>query len=253
MSSASESRTSIPLDPQAIARRLSVLPERTMRAARLAGWLEAAPPEEAAWLLDVFCTVGRAGGPPYFVALLAAVDAVLADRVTEATRRSIHAAASANGLEACKELLFIPPTTVDAPPAAPRSLVPGTRPLTLGERKSLARSWRRDVLERLINDPSPDVVALLLANPHVTEDDVLRIATARRSTADVLRLLLRSPRWSASPRIRVSLVRNPRLPLPFALSLVGLLDATEARELAGDHLLPPALRAALARRIRPSA
>jgi hypothetical protein len=253
VSSASETDSPDALDPQAIARRLAVLPERAMRAARLASWLEAAPPDEAAWVLDVFSTVGRAGGPPYFVALLAAVDAMLAERVSEPTRRAIHAAATANGLEACKELLFMPVATGDVATSAPRPLVPGTRPLTLGERKALARSWRRDVIERLLTDPAPDVVALLLANPHVTEDDVLRIATARRSTADVLRLLLGSPRWSTSGRIRVALVRNPRLPLPFALGLVGLLDATEARDLAGDHRLPLPLRAALQRRIRPTA
>lgn len=222
-----------------------------MRAARLAGWIERSDPGDAAWLLDVFATAGRSGGPPYFIGLLAAVDMMGAERISYDARTAIHAAAVARGLLACKELLFVAEATDDARAAAPRPLVPGTRPLTLGERKSLARSWRRDVLQRLLTDPHADVVALLLANPHLTEDDVLRIATARRSSAAVLGLLHRSPRWSLSPRVRVALVRNPRLPLPLALQLVGLLDAVELRSLARDVRLPPALRAALERRVRP--
>ncbi len=241
----------VPLDPHAVATRLSRLPDRAMRAARLATMIEGADPADAAWLLDVLATAGRSGGPPFFVGLLAAVDLLGTDKLGYETRAQIYAAASARGLAACMELLFVVDTPEDARAAAPRALVPGTRPLTLGERKALARSWRRDVLQRLITDPHADVVALLLANPHVTEDDVLRIATARRSSAAVLGLLLRSPRWSASPRVRVALVRNPKLPLPFALQLVGLLDAAQTAELAHDARLPLQLRAALERRVRP--
>jgi hypothetical protein len=107
------------------------------------------------------------------------------------------------------------------------------------------------VLQRLLTDPHADVVALLLANPHLTEDDVLRIATARRSSAAVLGLLHRSPRWSVNPRVRMALVRNPKFPLPLALQQVGLLNAAELRELAHDVRLPPPLRTAMQRRVRP--
>ena len=239
------------LDPREVATRLSSLPDRAMRAARLAAWLEQSEAGDAAWLLDVLATAGRSGGPPFFVGLLAAVDMLGADRLGYTTRVAIHAAASARGLDACKELLFVVDAPVDERAAAPRALTPGTRPLTLGERKSLARSWRRDVLQRLLVDPHPDVVALLLANPHLTEDDALRVATARRSSAAVLGLLLRSPRWSASPRVRLALVRNPRLPLSLALQLVGLLNAVELLELSRDARLPLPLRVAMERRVRP--
>ena len=135
--------------------------------------------------------------------------------------------------------------------AAPRPLVPGSRPLTLGERKALARSWHRDTLQRLLVDPHADVVALLIANPHVTEDDVLRIATARRSTAAALALVLASPRWSTRARVRRALVGNPRLPLPIALRLVGLLSEPELRDVGLDPNLRVELRAAIDRRLRP--
>ena len=238
-------------DPLDVALRLAALPDRAMRAARLGELLEHRDPKDGAWLLDALASVGRAGGPPYSIGLLAAVDLVGSDRLGYDLRRAIYDAADACGLAACKDLLFEVECGSDRGAAAPRALQPGTRPLTLGERKSLARSWRRDVLMRLIADPHVDVVERLLENPHLTEDDVLRIATARRSSAAVLALLLRSPKWSRSPRIRRALVRNPRLPLQIALRLVGLLDSVELRDIAKDAHLAPQLREALDRRLRP--
>jgi hypothetical protein len=249
--SGSEGGTAVPeLQPFDVATRLAVLPDRAMRAARLAELLRAATPDAAAWLLDALATAGRTG-PPYTVALLAAVDLVGSDRLADEERAAIELAAESLGLLACRDLL-LPESAEDAyAAAAPRALVPGTRPLTLGERKALARSWHRDTLQRLLVDPHVEVVTLLLANPHVTEEDVLRIATARRSSAAVLARLLESPRWSTRVRVRRALVGNPRLPLPIALRLVGLLSAPELRDVALDPNLRAPLRAAIDRRLRP--
>lgn len=239
------------LDARRVARTLAVLPERDMRAARLAEIVAAARPPDAAWLLDALATVGRGGGPPFDVSLLAAVDLLDGDRLPYDQRRAIFEAAQAQGLAACKDLLLSQAQVQDEQAAAPRALVPGTRPLTLGERKSLARSWDRTVLERLLADPHADVVRLLLKNPHVTEDDILRIATARHSSALVLTLVLRSRRWGTAPRIRRALVRNPRLPLATALRLLGLLGRRDLEQMSRDPHLAPRLAAALERRLRP--
>ncbi len=224
-----------------------------MRAAKLGEIIETLPPDAAAWLLDMLATAGRAGGPPFDVSLLAAVDLTSSDTLTYETRRKIYAVANQQRLEACKELLFTEhddegPTGA----SAPRPLVPGTRPLTLGERKSLARSNDRTVLERLVVDPHTDVVAMLLGNPHVTEGDILRIATSRRSSPAVLALVLNARRFGTRPRVRRALLRNPRLPLAVALRLVGLLNRAEQRELAADHTLHPTLANAVRRRLAPT-
>lgn len=223
-----------------------------MRAARLAELVTATTPEQAAWLLDALATAGRAGGPPFDLSLLAAVDLFGDDRLPLAQRRSIGEAAEALGLHACADLLLAPEGALGEEPAnQPRPLVPGTRPLTLGERKSLARTWKRDVLERLLVDPHVDVVELLLRNPRLTEDDVLRIATARRASAAVLRIVLDNRRWNCRPRVRRALIRNPNLPEAASLRLVGLLNRVELRELGSDHKLPPRVSQAIRRRLAP--
>ncbi len=237
-------------DAHAVARRLAVLPEPAMRVAALCEQLLAREPEDAAWLLDVLATAGRAGGPPYDVSLLAAIELAGQDRLPYPTRRAIYEAADRLKLESCKELLFTSASPqLDEDAAAPRPLTPGTRPLTLGERKSLARTWKREVLERLLVDPHVDVVELLLRNPRLTETDVLRIATARRASAAVLELVLHAERWNCRPRVRRALLRNPNLPEAAAVRLVGLLNRPELRELGRDHTLPLSVSTAIHRRL----
>jgi hypothetical protein len=239
------------LDARGVAQRLAALPERQMRTARLREIVLGCTPADAAWLLDTLATAGRAGGPPFDVSLIAAVDLAGGETLPYDSRRAIFEAASGLQLLACKELLLSESDTAEEQPTAPRPLVPGTRPLTLGERKALARSWDRDVLERLVTDPHTDVVRLLLGNPHLTETDILRIATSRRSSAEVLGLVLQSRRWGISPRVRKALVRNPNLPVATSLRLIGLLNRTDLQELAADPQLPNSVRASLQRRLRP--
>jgi len=239
-----------PDDAHAVARRLAVLPEPAMRVAALCELLRAREPNDAAWLLDALATAGRAGGPPYDLSLLAAIELAGGDRLPYPTRRAIFEAAERLGLESCKELLFSADSGApERDAAAPRALTPGSRPLTLGERKSLARTWKRDVLERLLVDPHVDVVELLLRNPRLTETDVLRIATARRASAAVLSLILHAERWNVRQRVRRALLRNPKLPEAAAVRLVGLLNRTELRELGRDHTLPASVSHAIRRRL----
>jgi hypothetical protein len=240
------------LEPSEVARRLSALPERGMRKSVLRTILERSPAESGAWLLDALATAGRGGGPSFDVSLLAAVDLTEGDGMPAETRKAIFAAAERYGLEACKELLSGEVGDPRGRETAPIRAAEG-RAITLGERKSLARSWRRDVLERLLVDPHVDVVTLLLGNSRTTEEDILRIATSRRSSAAILGAILHSSRWAVRPRIRRALVRNPRLPTASALRLVGLLSRVELVEIAADTRLQPPVRQALHRRLRPKA
>jgi hypothetical protein len=236
-----------------MAAQLAVLPEAAMRAASLHGRLQTMSADDAAWMLDGLATAGRAGGAPFDLALIAAVDLCGSERFSYEERRSIFMSAERLGLEACRELLYSSSTEAEQQEAAarPRALIPGTRPLTLGERKALARSWDRSKLEQLLHDPHEDVIALLIANPRVTEDDILRLATARRATACALQLIMDAPRWKARPRVRRALLRNPRMAEASALRLVGLLNRAELMEIKNDLQLSARIIHAIRRRLAP--
>jgi hypothetical protein len=117
------------------------------------------------------------------------------------------------------------------------------RPLSLGERKALARRTDRDTLARLLCDPHPDVIRRTLGNPKLTEDDVLRLAARRPCRPDVLLEITRATRWVHRARIRMALVLNPDTPLETTAPLVGLLMRHELRLVATSPAVAPAVRA----------
>jgi hypothetical protein len=116
------------------------------------------------------------------------------------------------------------------------------RPLTLGERKSLARTHDRSLIKRVVRDPHPDVIRILLDNPSLTEEDVVRVCAARPNDPNVLQTVYRHRRWIVRYRPRNAIVRNPDTPLDTALLLAPLLRKSELQEAAASSELAPALR-----------
>jgi hypothetical protein len=116
------------------------------------------------------------------------------------------------------------------------------RPLTLGERKSLARTHDRSLIQRVVRDPHPQVIRILLDNPSLTERDVVRVCALRPNDPAVLQSVYHHRRWVVRYRPRNALVRNPDTPLDIALLLAPLLRRGELKEAAGSSELAAPLR-----------
>jgi hypothetical protein len=119
------------------------------------------------------------------------------------------------------------------------------RPLTLGERRTLASRPDRQLLEKALNDPHPMVIEKLLSNPRLVEQDVIFIATRRPVPAAVLANIALHNRWRTSPAIARALVNNPMISLGTGLSLLYILDSPLTTNLIEDKRITPLLREAM--------
>jgi hypothetical protein len=168
--------------------------------------------------------------------------------VPYALRKRLYEAAIERGLPAIARLFILAspqgelPRQLQKQLGPERPLRPADRPLTLGERKSLARTHRRDKLLLMIRDPHPAVVSILLDNPHVTEDDVVKMAAMRPAVPDALAKIAAHGRWSVRHAVKRALVQNPSTPLADAVRIATTLRAPMLAELAGDASLPEQLR-----------
>jgi hypothetical protein len=115
------------------------------------------------------------------------------------------------------------------------------RPLTLGERKSLARKPDRRMFDRVLRDPHPDVIALFLQNSQLTEPDVVRLCSRRPGVPEVLSRVAASAKWSLRPAVRRALAMNPATPPRVTTALLPLLAPEELRSLIDDERTPPAV------------
>ena len=105
----------------------------------------------------------------------------------------------------------------------------------LGERTELARTTRdRNLLDRLMRDRNPRVIANLLRNARIVESDVVQIAAGRPSSPELLREIMKSGKWSPRVPVKKALALNPYLPVGEAVAILPSLDAVALGEVVAS-------------------
>ena len=232
----------------ALVRATLSLGDGALRAAYVESVLRAWDVETVAHALDALCERAEQAEEPAREALLAVVDALNAAGMDELVQR-LREQAAGESLLALERLVRHPERSERSPGEdrharrAQAAVKVQGRPLTLGERKSLARRPDRGTMEHLFGDPHPDVIHRLLRNPRVLEDDVVRLAARRPGRSDVLVEIARSTKWVHRPRVRMALVMNPATPADIAARIAGLLLRPELELVVGSPAVPAPVRA----------
>jgi hypothetical protein len=229
-----------------IVRVTRALPDLSLRASYVSELFARTPIGTLAKALDRVCARAEQAEEPAREALLSVVDALGAPE-GQSVAQSLREEAAGESLLALERLIRQPPPareTIEADPTKERipDYVKG-RALTLGERKSLARRPDRSLIDKLLQDPHPDVIRRLLKNPRLTEDDVVRLAGRRPGRPGVLAEIARTPQWSHRTRVRLALMLNPDTPLELAGPISGLLVRQELKMVAESTHVSPQLRA----------
>lgn len=220
------------------------LPDVTLRV----GWLRAHLAElrdgEAAELLSGLCEDGERADPGSREALLI-VAMLLAQNGDSPFVERLRQHAEERHLLSLARLLRRGGDAPGVGRALSEPPVPdygAGRELTVGERRSLARSSNRRVLEKLLRDPHPLVLKQLLGNPRLTEDDVVRLAARRPLSSAIVEVLAESPRWLRRPRIRLTLLLNPGTPEAVSMPLLAVCTRCDLLEVVHGVDAPLALR-----------
>ena len=121
------------------------------------------------------------------------------------------------------------------------------RPLSLGERKSLARGSDRQLLQQAVRDPHPGVTQIILKNPKLLEVDVVRLCARRPINGETTRVVFQSIRWMVRYAVRSAIIRNPFSPTDLALQTVVHLTSSDAREVMNSPDLSDLVREGAAR------
>ncbi|MCL5277035.1 MAG: hypothetical protein M1517_04560 [Deltaproteobacteria bacterium] len=120
---------------------------------------------------------------------------------------------------------------------------PGIGGMPLGLRKSLSKSHSRDTIEKLLYDPDPSVIGILLNNPRTTEADVVKIVSRRPNSGDILRTVSAHERWRHRYAVQCGLAMNPYTPAGIAMRILPYLLSFDLIKIASDTRLPDAVRA----------
>lgn len=225
----------------ALARRLAALPESAMREAALLEYLKRTPADDAVAVLDYVRCRGAQGGPPFSVALLALVRLLNSERVSYDLTTELYLASKSDGLDGIGYLLLTGTTNAGDSGAARAR---GGQELTLGHRKTVARTGARDAFNRLLRNPEVAVVEQLLLNPRLTERDVVGLASRRPVDPEIQHAIVASDRWGKRYPIKRAVVLNPYTPTALGIRLLGFLMHADLELVASTSNLPDPIREA---------
>ena len=71
-----------------------------------------------------------------------------------------------------------------------------------------------------------------VTSPRITDGEILGLANSRTVNADVLRYIYTNREFLRTYAIKISLVKNPKVPLPTALKMLHTLQEKDIKELA---------------------
>ncbi len=119
--------------------------------------------------------------------------------------------------------------------------------LRVGDRMTLARQATTSVLLVLICDTEPKVLASVLKNPRLREEDLVGAIRSEQVQRSLLEQIAASPRWSERYAVRLGLVMQRRTPLALALAQLTSLLERDLRTVAISPGLPPLIQRAAQR------
>lgn len=240
--------------PQRLVQDLTAITDPAMRVAALVQALEQG--DAQAWIAAIAEVADLAhdrSAPPERAldaarALESITRAAGSAGLSYASRQRLYQAALAASRPELARLYFhASPPSAD-PRLVARQTVPERalerqgRPLTLGERRALARTHRRDRLALIARDPHPAVIAVLLGNPSVTEPELVTIAASRHAVPEALGLIAEHPKWAARHAVKRALVLNPATPLAASLRLAATMPSQDLLEISRLSILSATLR-----------
>jgi hypothetical protein len=213
----------------ALARSLTAILDPAVRVTYVRHTLLGRDPAAVADLFTVAMTSAESRRPAH-VEVLQSLSLALADELCDGLCEAVRAVLEARQQYSLALALTRSAVTEEAETQRIPDFGRG-RTVTLGERKSLARSHDRQLIARCLRDPHPQVVRILLGNPILTEADVVRVCAQRPVSTEVLREIFRSCRWIVRYPVKLALALNPYTPVDIALQLAPFMRAQDLKRL----------------------
>jgi regulator of extracellular matrix RemA (YlzA/DUF370 family) len=110
------------------------------------------------------------------------------------------------------------------------------------DRMKLGMKGDREARAILIRDSNRIVATAVINNPRITDQEVEGIAAMRTVSDEVLRLIGMNRAWARQYPIIHNLARNPRTPLPTAMSILLRLQTKDLKNLSQNRNVPEGVR-----------
>lgn len=129
-------------------------------------------------------------------------------------------------------LSLLPSTPAEIKRVAEELIVTRVPHLPVGQKLTLARRGTSRVAGALLAEGHAQAIKLALANPFLTESQILKVLAKAGVPERVVAAIAQHPKWSVQYNVRVALIRNPHTPVPSVLAFLPSLTLRDLKELA---------------------
>ncbi len=114
--------------------------------------------------------------------------------------------------------------------------------MSVAEKIKLATLGNKEARTLLLRDGNRLVSMAAATSPRISDGEILGLANSRTVNADVLRYIYSNREFLRSYAIKISLVKNPKVPLPTALKMMYTLQEKDIKELSRDRNVPQTIQ-----------
>lgn len=113
--------------------------------------------------------------------------------------------------------------------------------MSISEKIKLATLGNKEARGILIREANKLVAVAVIRSPRITDGEVLSIASNRAMHDDVLRVIYSNRNWTKNMKVRLALVKNPKIPLTVTMKFINSLRDNDIKELMRDRNVPAAV------------
>jgi hypothetical protein len=115
--------------------------------------------------------------------------------------------------------------------------------MSVSEKIKLATLGNKEARTLLLRDSNKLVAMAAATSPRITDGEILSLANSRTVAGEVLRYVYSNREFLKHYAIKISLVKNPKVPLPTALKMMYTLQEKDIKELSRDRNVPQTIQA----------
>ena len=110
--------------------------------------------------------------------------------------------------------------------------------MSVSEKIKLATLGNKEARTLLLRDANKLVCMAAITSPRITEGEIMTLANSKTSNSEVLRYIYSNRELMRNYSLKLSLVKNPKVPLPTALRFLQTLQERDIKDLARDRNVP---------------
>lgn len=138
---------------------------------------------------------------------------------------------------------LLPGITPDKRLVAERALIKRLPDTPLGSKITLARRAPPEVVEALLHEGQPQLMAACLDNPRLKQAAILRFFTGPNATPETISAVARHPRWKSRHELKIAILKNSKTPLVWFTALLPGLSLLDVKNIYASSRISAAQKA----------